>query len=44
MNNQRGKLFECKKCIKELLITREGKNPGPPMCCGNTMFEIKARF
>ena len=41
---QKGKIYECKAYAKELLITREGANPGPPFCCGRTMSEIKAKF
>lgn len=41
---QKGKIYECRKCTKELLITREGSNPSPPFCCGRTMSEVKAKF
>jgi hypothetical protein len=41
---QRGKMYECRKCSKEILVMREGKNLGPPMCCGFSMNEIKAKI
>lgn len=41
---QKGKIYECKKCLKEILVTLEGRQPGPPFCCGLTMSEIRSPY
>jgi len=42
--SQKSKTFECKKCLKEVLVLKEGRHPGPPFCCGLTMKEIRSMF
>jgi hypothetical protein len=42
--SQKGKTYECKKCLKEVLVMQEGRHPGPPLCCGGSMREIKSPF
>jgi len=34
---QKGNMYECLNCKKEVLVLRMGKNPGPPMCCSKNM-------
>lgn len=34
---QKGKIFVCNMCGKEVKVLKEGKNPSPPVCCGQEM-------